>query len=223
MKKIPQVVYAEIITPSLITLLVLTFVVFTREFGRLAEMLIRKNADTITVFQVVLSLLPSILIFTVPFSFLIGTLIGFSRLSADSEIVAMQANGVSIYQMLGPVLKVGMGVSIITFLLTLFLLPLGNGSLQQIRYRIGLRPVQSEIKPRIFNEDFPGMILYVEDIELLNSTWLGVLMADSGAAGEKRIILSKKAYPLFSQDAKRLQLHFQEGSWSGIHNVTPQM
>ena len=219
MKKIPQIIYAEIITPSLITLLVLTFVVFTREFGRLAEMLIRKNADTITVFQVVLSLLPSILIFTVPFSFLIGTLIGFSRLSADSEMVALQANGVGIYQMLVPVLKVGLGVSMVTFLLTLFLLPLGNWSLQTIRYRIGLRPVQSEIKPRIFNEDFPGMILYVEDIELLNSAWLGVLMADSGAAGEKRIILSKKASPLFSQDAQRLQLHFQEGS---IYTVTPQ-
>ena len=105
MKKIPQIIYTELITPSLITLLVLTFVVFTREFGRLAEMLIRKSSDAITILQIILSLLPSILIFTVPFSFLIGTLIAFSRLNSDSEIVAMRANGISTYQMLTPVLR----------------------------------------------------------------------------------------------------------------------
>ena len=110
-KRIHKVIYAEILSPSLIALAVLTFVIFTREFGRLAELLIRKNADTLTVVQVVLSLLPAVLIFTVPFSFLIGTLIGFSRLSGDSEIIAMRAGGISIYQMLWPVLKAGTGVA----------------------------------------------------------------------------------------------------------------
>ena len=176
MKKISQVIYTELITPSLITLLVLTFVVFTREFGRLAEILIRKSSDTITILQIILSLLPSILIFTVPFSFLIGTLIAFSRLNSDSEIVAMRANGISTYQMLTPVLKAGVLVSTITFILTLFLLPLGNWSLYQLRHQVGLRPVQSEIAPRVFNEDFPGVILYVNDIELRSSTWQGVLL-----------------------------------------------
>ncbi|MCH8819494.1 MAG: LptF/LptG family permease [Acidobacteria bacterium] len=95
-QRIHKVIYAEILSPSLIALTVLTFIVFTREFGRLAEMLIRKSADTLTVIQVVLSLLPAVLIFTVPFSFLIGTLIGFSRLSDDSEIIAMRASGISI-------------------------------------------------------------------------------------------------------------------------------
>ncbi|MFQ5930314.1 MAG: LptF/LptG family permease [Acidobacteriota bacterium] len=219
MKKIQKVIYSEITPPSVIALAVLTFVVFTREFGRLAEMLIRKNADTITVLQVVVSLFPAILVFTVPFSFLIGTLIGMTRLSSDSEIVAMRASGVSIYQMLWPVFKVGLGVSAITLLLTFVFLPQGNWTLRQIRHQIGLRPAQSEIKPRVFNEDLPGIILYVEDIELQSSTWKGVFLADTGTSGEKRIILANLAYPLFSPDAQRLQLHFEEGS---IYKVNPQ-
>ena len=219
MKKIPRIIYTELITPSLVTLLVLTFVVFTREFGRFAEMLIRKSSDAITILQIILSLLPSILIFTVPFSFLIGTLIAFSRLTSDSEIVAMQASGISTYQMLTPVLKAGVLVSTITFILTLFLLPSGNWSLYKMRHQVGLRPAQSEIVPRVFNEDFPGVILYVNDIELRSSIWQGVLLADSEGIAEKRIILSQKAYPVFGQNNKKIQLHFQNGL---VYTVTPQ-
>ena len=217
-KKVHRVIYSEITPPSLIALIVLTFVVFTREFGHLAEMLIRKNATPLTVLQVVASLLPGILIFTVPFAFLIGTLIGVSRLSSDSEIIAMRAGGLSIYQMMWPVLKVGVGVTLGGLILTLVFLPQGNWSLRQMRHQIGLRPVQSEIKPRVFNEDMPGVVLYVEDLELQSSQWKGAFLANTESSGEKRIILAQLAYPLFSPDAQRLQLHFEQGS---IYKVNP--
>jgi len=184
-RKIHKVIYSEIIPPSLIALAVLTFVVFTRELGRLAELLIRKDADAVTVLGVIMALLPKILIFTVPFAFLIGTLVGFSRLSADSEVVAMRAGGVSIYQMLWPVFKVNFVVAATTFLLTFVLLPQGNWTLRQIQHQIGLRPVQSEIKPRVFNEDLPQVILYIEDQDLQNSAWKGVFLSDTGDSGEK--------------------------------------
>lgn len=222
-QRIHKVIYAEILSPSLIALTVLTFIVFTREFGRLAEMLIRKSADTLTVIQVVLSLLPAVLIFTVPFSFLIGTLIGFSRLSDDSEIIAMRASGISIYQMLWPVLKAGAGVALVTLFLTTVLLPHGNWTLGQIRHQVGLRPVQSGIKPRVFNEDFPEILLYVEDRELQNSAWNGVFLSDSSSDGQRRIILASQAYPIFSEDASRLQLHFKEGSIYTFNPDTPEI
>ena len=221
-QRIHKVIYAEILSPSLIALAVLTFVIFTREFGRLAEMLIRKNADALTVIQVVVSLLPAVLIFTVPFSFLIGTLIGFSRLSDDSEIVAMRASGISIYQMLWPVLKAGAGVTIVTLFLTMVFLPHGNWTLGQIRHQVGLRPVQSEIKPRVFNEDLPEILLYVEDRELQSFAWNGVFLSDTGSDGQRRIILASQAHPIFSDDASRLQLHFKEGSIYTVNPNTPE-
>jgi len=126
MRRIDRVIYKEIAAPAAIALFILTFVVFTREFGRLTELLIRKNADVFTIFKVVLSILPSILIFTVPIAFLVGTLIGFARLSTESEIVAMRAGGIGLYQILFPVLKVSLLVAAVTLCLTMFLLPAGN-------------------------------------------------------------------------------------------------
>ena len=212
MRKIDSVLYKEIAAPSLIAFLILTFVVFTREFGRLAEMLIRKDASALIVLEVILSLLPSILIFTLPLSFLIGALIGFSRLSSDSEIVALQANGISPYEMLKPALKLGTGVTLVALLLTLFLFPAANWNLRQLRHEVGMQPVRSKIKPRVFNEDLPGKILYVEDVELRTAFWRGVFLADISPSGERRIILSKEGRVLVAPDSRQLQLNFQKGS-----------
>lgn len=211
MKRIHRVIHQEILPPGLIALGVLTFVVFTSEFGRLTETLIRKNADLWTVFRVVVNLLPSILIFTVPIAFLVGTLMGFSRLSTESEIVAMRAAGIGVYQILRPVLKVAAWVALVTLALTVYLLPAGNWNLRRLRHEIGVRPVQSQLKPRVFNEDLPGKLLYVEDIALPSGIWKGVFLADY-SPDEKRIVLSRQGQALFSEDGRRLQLFFSEGS-----------
>ncbi len=222
MRKIDKIIYQEVSAPSVIALLVLTFVVFTREFGRLTELLIRKNADAMTICEVVVSLLPSILIFTLPISFLIGTLVAFSRLSTDSEVVALRAGGVSLYQMLRPVLKIGVGVAVITLLFTHFLLPEGNWNLRQLRHKVGLQPVRSQIKPRVFNEHLPGMLLYVEDINLRTSSWKGVFLADTTAGDKNRIILSKKGEVAVRPDGKSLQIHFEDGSVYKVKPGTPE-
>ena len=222
MKKIRRLINREITGPSLIALVFMTFIVFTREFGRLAEILIRSDASSLSVLQAVVSLLPSILAFSIPLSFLVGTLIGFSRLSTDSEIVAMRACGVSINQMVNHVLKVGILVSLVTFSITLFLLPAGNWSLRQLRHGAGLRPVRSEIKPRVFNEDLPGSVLYVADKDLQGSSWKGVFLSDTSDDGQRRIVLAKRGQLLIRPDGSQLQLHLEEGTIYRVGQESPE-
>jgi len=60
-------------------------------------------------------ILPIVLTFTVPWAVMVAVMLVFGRMSADSEITAMRACGVSIMQIVSPIL-------IITFLLTLLCL-----------------------------------------------------------------------------------------------------
>ncbi len=62
-----------------------------------------------------LHILPIILTFTIPWAVMVAVMLVFGRLSADSEITAMRACGISIMQIVSPIL-------IITFGLTLFCL-----------------------------------------------------------------------------------------------------
>lgn len=211
-KPFSRIFYREVTGPFVIALLVLTFVVFTREFGRLAELLIRRNADSVTIGKIVLFILPNVLVFSIPFSFLIGALIGLSRLSSDSEIVALRANGVSVTQMLRPVLKIGATVCLITASFTLFLLPAGNWNLRILSHEIGFKPVQSELKPRVFNEEIPNSILYIEDVDLRTQAWRGVLVHTTDESGLKRTALAERGEMYTSGDGQTLQLHLENGT-----------
>ena len=68
-----------------------------------------------TFLKFTLYILPIILTFTVPWAVMVAVMLVFGRMSADSEITAMRACGVSILQIVSPIL-------IITFLLTLLCL-----------------------------------------------------------------------------------------------------
>jgi len=222
MKRVHKIVYQEIISPSMISLAVLTFVVFTREFGRLTELLIRRNAEAATVMKAVVNLMPSILVFTVPFAFLIGSLIGFGRLSTDSEVVAMRASGVSVMQMLWPVLKVGFLVSGLTVFLTMYWLPRGNWDLRMLRSEIGIVPALTDVKPRIFHEELKSVILYVEDVDFQTGAWKGIFLADNTEQGERRIVLAKEGHSIVDQEKERIQLHFENGTSYITTKETPE-
>ena len=212
LRRINRIIYQEVIPPGILAFVVLTFVVFSREFGRLTELLIKKNADGLTILQVVVYLLPSILVFTVPIAFLVGALIGFSRLSSESEIVAMRAGGVSLLQILTPVVKLGAGVSLLTLFLTLFVLPQGNWRLKLLREEIGVRPVRSQIKPRVFNEDFPGTLLYVHDVQVGSEVWSGVMLAHGKQEGRRQLILSRTGQIAVDPDGRQVQVFLEDGA-----------
>ncbi len=222
MRRLHRIIQGETRGPFVITLTVLTFVVFTREFGRLAELLIQRSAEPVTVARVVLYLLPTILVFTVPFAFLIGTLIGFSRLSSDSEVIAMRAGGVSVYQMLRPVMTVAVGVVVATAVFTFYLSPEGNWQLRLLRHSVQITPTYNQIKPRVFFEEFPNTLLYVEDIDLNTETWDGIFLADSSALDEERVILARRGRLLSDEKGQRIQLHFESGTAYTVSKQNPE-
>ncbi len=221
MKRIHSVIKKETIPPAVIAMVVLTFIVFTREFGRLAELFIRRNVDPLTVLRAILYLLPGILLFTLPFAFLIGVLIGFARLSVDSEVVAMRAGGISTSQMLKPVLAGGLLAAVLTGVFSFWLLPAGNWNLRLLRTEINLAPAQTDIDSRVFYENYPGALLYIEDIDLSRSIWKGVFLADS-KDGEPRMILADEGQVLSADGGRRIQLHFMNGTVYSRNNAEPE-
>src|SRR5690606_9253323 len=53
--------------------------------------------------EMVLLILPSVMTLTVPMAVLVGILLGMGRLAADREILAMRASGISMFNIVKPV------------------------------------------------------------------------------------------------------------------------
>ena len=107
MAKIDILILKAVVAPFLISTVVLTFVVFLRELGRISELLITRNASLEAIGIIAGVLLPGILIFSLPLSYLIGILIGLSGLSGECQIIALRACGVPLRRLLFPVMSLG--------------------------------------------------------------------------------------------------------------------
>jgi len=218
MKKIDKLILWAIIPPFLSALTVLTFVVFTREFGRLSELLITRNASIDVIAMIAGMILPTILIFSMPLSFLIGILIGLSGLSGESQITALRACGVPLRTLLRPVLGLGILVGGITAIMSLIILPETNDRFFALTDKISLRQATAQIQPRVFNEDYPNMVFYLDDLAVDKQRWSRVFLADNTDPKSPRTVLAREGTWVTDSQALRLQLHLQNGT---IYELDP--
>ncbi|MFN2352863.1 MAG: LptF/LptG family permease, partial [Kiritimatiellia bacterium] len=92
-QRIHRYILREISVPTIMSLLIFSFVVLLGRIPRLTEMIINKGVPALDIIALFAFLLPTFLSVTVPLSFLLGILLAFGRFSADSEYIAMKASG----------------------------------------------------------------------------------------------------------------------------------
>ncbi len=221
MRGIDKLLLRAVLGPILIALLVLTFVVFAHDLGRMSELLITRNASLSSVLLICGSLLPGILIFSLPLAYLIGILIGLSGLSGESQIVALRACGVPLKRLMVPIFGLGVVFAGLTGLMSLYALPRATALFQDLKDRISLRAATSQIQPRVFNEEFPNIVFYLDDLSVDRQAWSRVFVADNADPKRPRTILAKEGAWVTDQHAFRLQLHLTQGIVYQVDPVDP--
>src|SRR5215469_9476083 len=100
MRILTRYILREVTAHALIGAAIFTFVLFTRDLGHILELVVRASAPLPSVAEIFLYTVPLALTYTIPMSVLVGILIGLSRLAADSEITAMRASGMGVWNFL---------------------------------------------------------------------------------------------------------------------------
>src|SRR5262252_4607109 len=100
MRILTRYILGEVISHALIGAAVFTFILFTRDLGRILELVVRNSAPLPSIAQIFFLTIPVALTYTIPMGVLVGILIGLSRLAADSEITAMRASGLGVWTFL---------------------------------------------------------------------------------------------------------------------------
>src|SRR5437764_7770681 len=95
MRILSRAIFRELFASASLGVLLFIFVLFLRTIERLSVLLVRVSAPPQVIAKLLLYALPSTLPFALPLGVLVGILIWLSRMSADSEIVAMRAAVIS--------------------------------------------------------------------------------------------------------------------------------
>src|SRR4030095_9262023 len=147
MKILNRYVFKEILGPFFLGLVVFSFVIIPRLPGKPLELLVQKNVSLREVLSFLLYVLPTILTFSIPMATLLGILICFGRLSADSEIIAMRSGGVGIKNLLVPVIAFSTLAWLIALMNSNFWEPRANYRFKLMKNEIFLKSISTEVRP----------------------------------------------------------------------------
>jgi LPS export ABC transporter permease LptF/LPS export ABC transporter permease LptG len=212
----------EVTTHALLGCGLFTFVLFTKDLAELLELAVRNSAPVPSIAEVVFYTVPVALTYTIPMGVLVGILIGLSRLAADSEITAMRASGIGVWSFLRILSIFVFGAWLLALFNSVYVAPRAQADLARLQDHLKSSQVSFEIKPRVFYEQFPKLVLYVQDVKSAEGAaiWKNVFIADMTNPSEPRITMAQRGI-LVNEGPNRLHLHLTNGTTQETNPQSP--
>src|SRR5512145_1997129 len=136
MKLVDRYLLRELVPPFLLGVLIFTFLLLMSQILRLMELIVNKGVDIGTILRLILYLLPSILVLTVPMSVFLATVVTFGRLSAENELTAFKTGGYSLLRLTAPAAAFAACAYALASWLIISALPAGNQAFRTRMFEI---------------------------------------------------------------------------------------
>lgn len=176
-------VLKEVAIPFLISILVMMILMLIQRMILITEWVVNRGVPFIYVLQMLGLTMPFFLTIVTPVALLFATLLAVNRMSADSEVIAMKASGMSIARLFVPVLSLGFICALSTAFLTLYGIPRAAEYSDKLKYEIAKKSARAGVMVKDFVKMGPDMTIYVDAIE--NDTLKGVLLAKTSSKKKK--------------------------------------
>src|SRR6202048_2477316 len=148
MRILTRYILGEVVSHALIGAAVFTFVLFTRDLGRILELIVRNSAPLPSVAEIFFFTVPVVLTYTIPMGVLVGILIGLSRLAADSEVTATRASGIGVWSFLRIISIFAAAAWLLALANGVYLAPRSQAAVARLQDRLKSSQVSFEVQPR---------------------------------------------------------------------------
>lgn len=206
-----------------LTLLVLTALIFAQQVAKQSEILFQSNAAFYLTMKVMFYLLPSVIVITLPFSLLIGSLLALNRLTSDNEIIAARASGISLPIIAQPLLACGLlGIATCAYL-TISLNPYIFSQAKLLKNQLILIALTAPLKPQTFDNHFPNHVIFLKDIDKISGDWVGVFIVRKSANGDSSVLTAERGRLRMTQsNPVALEVELQNGILVNYNEKLPE-
>jgi len=204
------------IPPFVISLLFFNFIFMLTKLLGITNMIVNYRVSLFDVLLLIIYSMPHFLEFVIPISIMMSVLLTFFRMSNDNEISALKAGGISIYELLYPVLLFCLIGCIITGFMVIYGLPWGRLSFKQLTYEVASSNVNIGIKEKTFNDNFKGIMLYINKIDLKSKSFLDIFIEDQRTQNIISTIVAPKGKMSYSPDKLLFNLQLYNGTINQI-------
>jgi lipopolysaccharide export system permease protein len=215
MKLLDRYILRSHVGPFFFGLAVITFILIMDLIYRYLDLFISKGVPVQIVLEVFALSLGHMFALSIPMAVLVATLMAFGNLTGENEIVAMKANGVSLFRMLGwPLIAATMVAGGLTAFNN-FVLPESNHRLLSLLISIRQKNPSIEIKPNVFIKDFKPYTIYIGKKDDKTGL-LEDLRIYKEEQGKITTVTAERGYFTYQPDRNLLRFDLQDGQ---IHEL----
>jgi lipopolysaccharide export system permease protein len=165
MRKIDFYVLGEIVAPFFGGILFFLFISMMFQVLHLTEFFIIHGVPGGILLKMLALMALSFMPFALPVAFLVAVLVGFGRLSTDSELIAMKASGISPNRLAAPILVLAGAIVALSLFLDLKLCPWGERESKDMLIRVSNTKAVSSIHEGTFTSGFFDLLIFADKVD----------------------------------------------------------
>jgi len=207
----------QILAALLITVMVFTFVLLlVNALREILPLLLNQQVTLAVVAEAAGLLVPFAWVFALPMGVLTATLLVFGRFSADQELTAVRASGISLLSLTSPILLLSLALCAMSAIVNMELGPRCRVAYNNIRFKLVAELTGFQLPERTYIKYFKGYIIHVGknrggDLEDVMAWVLkdetNVVTYVRAARGRLEVDAPNKLVTLLLYDGKSMDLH----------------
>ncbi|MBY0313952.1 MAG: LptF/LptG family permease [Bdellovibrionales bacterium] len=172
-------ILGQILPTFMIGIMIFIFILLMFQFLKLTEFILVYDVSLKHISQLIINLSFSFLPIILPMSLLFAVLLTYSRLSADSEMVAFRALGYTPRYLTLPSLFFSIIICIVSGQTLFNLGPIARSNFDSLLSAIGNQKIISGVSPGTFSENFFDLVVYTNEIDKKTNTLKDMFIFDS--------------------------------------------
>lgn len=180
----------EMLAPFFASFLILYAVFFLIRLMPLLDIVLELRIGFPDFVRIFCYIFPHMLLYVIPMASMTGVIIGFTRLTNEREMLVLKSSGVSLRQMLPPVVLLALAISALTGFFSVHLIPAGDIAMKQLMFQLAKEKIDKGLQARTFSEALGDLVVYVDDIDQQNR-WHGVYVSDKRSREQPIIIMAE--------------------------------
>ena len=162
MKIYKRYIALNLLLPVIVVALTLTSIIWLSQSLRFIDLIVNKGLDVGTFLYLSILLIPSLLIIILPVSLFVSVLYVYNKLTSESELLIFKSAGISRLGLATPALMVAVGITIISYLISFYVLPVSYREFKDMQDFIRNNYASTLLQEGVFSTPSERLTVYIE-------------------------------------------------------------
>lgn len=163
MRQYERYLFMHLLLPTLLITASLTGIVWLTQVMRFIDFMFKRGLGIGEFMYLTGLMLPSLLLILIPIALGIAVIYTYNRLTTESELVVLNAVGISKLQLARPAIAMGIACMVICYVLALFVMPAANKKFRDIRTFFRDKYASVLLEEEVFNTPIDGITVFTRE------------------------------------------------------------